>query len=107
MPSFLGRITTRRAAILLGQKLGANKLLAAGGSFWAASSLHYVWPELGIPRHGTERSVATGYGYFLINPAVGMALSVSLFAALLSWTSPNYLVARVIVSAFSVSCQRH
>lgn len=85
---------------VLVELLGTNKVFAAGASFLAATSLHYVFGRSWIFR-GTERAVATGYGYFLINAAIGLTLTVSLFAALISWTSVNYLVARVIVSIFA------
>jgi putative flippase GtrA len=79
---------------------GENKVFAAGVSFLAATSLHYMFGRSWVFR-GTERAVASGYGYFLINAAIGLALTVSLFAALISWTSINYLVARVLVSVFA------
>jgi hypothetical protein len=42
--------------------------------------------------------VASGYVYFLINAAIGLGVTMSLFAAFISWTSINYLVARILVS---------
>lgn len=120
-PSLRMRLTSRRAAVLLARNtavsgltflfglaimwvlvelLGTNKVFSAGASFLAATSLHYMFGRSWIFR-GTERAAATGYGYFLINAAIGLALTVSLFAALISWTSVNYLIARVIVSIFA------
>jgi putative flippase GtrA len=78
----------------------ANKVFSAGASFLAASSIHYAFGRSWVFR-GTERGLATGYGFFLINAAIGMALTVSIFAALISWTSMNYLVARILVSLFA------
>jgi len=37
----------------------------------------------------------------LINAGIGLSVTVSLFAALVCWTSMSYLVARIIVSAFA------
>ena len=85
---------------VLVELLAGNKVFAAGVSFLAATSLHYLFGRTWIFR-GTTRKIATGYGFFLINAGVGVALTVSLFAALLSWTPVNYLVARVLVSVFA------
>lgn len=82
------------------ERLSADKIVAAGTSFLVATSLHYGFGRSWVFR-GTERGLATGYGYFVINALIGLALTVSLFAALVSWTSINYLVARVIVSIFA------
>jgi len=85
---------------LLVERLEANKIIAAGVSFFLATSLHYGFGRSWIFR-GTERGLASGYGYFFINALVGLALTVSLFAALIRWSSINYLVARIIVSIFA------
>jgi putative flippase GtrA len=119
--SLLTRIASRRAAILLARNtavslatflfglavmwvlvelMGASKVFAAGISFLAATSLHYVFGRSWIFR-GTERKAAAGYGYFLINAGIGLTVTVSLFAALVSWTPMSYLVARVLVSVFA------
>ena len=79
---------------------GANEVLSAGASFLAATSLHYTLGRSWVYR-GTQRGVAAGYGYFLMNAGIGLALTVSLFAVLISWTPMNYLVARVLVSIFA------
>jgi hypothetical protein len=63
----------------------------------AATTVHYVFGRTWIFR-GTKRGVASGYGYFLINAAVGLAITVVLFAALLRWTPINYLIGRTLVS---------
>ena len=78
----------------------ANEVFSAGASFLAATSLHYTLGRSWVYR-GTQRGVAAGYGYFLMNAGLGLALTVSLFAVLISWTSMNYLVARVLVSIFA------
>ena len=45
-----------------------------------------------------QRGRATGYALFLINAAIGLAVTVVLYAAILEFTAIHYLVARAIVS---------
>ena len=82
---------------LLVQHGGIGKLAAAAIAFIAANTLHYVFGRTWIFR-GSQRGLAAGYVYFLINAIVGLAVTMALFAALLEFTSINYLVARTIVS---------
>lgn len=79
------------------QFLGMDKLVAAALAFIAATSLHYGFGRTWIFR-GTTRGMASGYAYFLINAAIGLAVTILLFAAFIRWTSINYLVARTLVS---------
>ena len=79
---------------------GVHKLLAAGLGFLASNSIHYGFGRAWIYR-GTERGLASGYGYFLVNAGIGLVITVALFAAFLRWTSLHYLVARVVVSIFA------
>lgn len=79
---------------------GVNKLLAAAAGFLVSNSIHYAFGRAWIYR-GTERGVASGYAYFLVNAGIGLVITISLFAAFLRWTSMNYLVARVVVSVFA------
>jgi len=79
---------------------GVGKLPAAAIGFVAANTLHYALGRSWIFR-GTERGVASGYVYFLVNAAIGLAITMTLYAAFLRYTSVNYLVARVIVSVFA------
>lgn len=74
-----------------------DETIAAGASFLGASSLHYGLAKAWVFR-GSERGVAAGYVFFLLNAGVGLLLTVSLFEALMEWTNLNYLVARVLVS---------
>ena len=69
-------------------------------AFVIANSIHYGFGRGWIFR-GTDRALATGYVFFLINAAVGLVITVTLFAALIRWTPINYLVARVLVSIVS------
>lgn len=82
---------------LLVERAGVAKVPAAAVSFIVATSLHYVFGRTWIFR-GTERGVAAGYAYFLINAGVGLVATTGLFAALIALTAINYLVARVLVS---------
>jgi putative flippase GtrA len=77
-----------------------GKLPAAAIGFIAANTLHYALGRSWIFR-GTDRGVASGYVYFLVNAAVGLAVTMVLYAAVLRFTSIDYLVARVIVSVFA------
>ena len=79
---------------------GMDKLLAAALAFIAATSLHYLFGRTWIFR-GTERGVASGYVYFLINAGIGLVITIALFAAFIRWTSINYLVARALVSVIA------
>lgn len=76
---------------------GMGKVVAAAVAFVAATSLHYVFGRTWIFR-GTDRAVASGYVYFLVNAGVGLVITIVLFAALIRWTPINYLVARTLVS---------
>ena len=49
---------------------------------------------------GTARKVASGYGFFLVNAMVGLAITIGLFAAFVT-LGLNYLVARVVASIFA------
>jgi putative flippase GtrA len=82
---------------LLVEILRSDKVFAAGVSFLAATSLHYIVARKWIFA-GTARGLASGYGYFVIIAAVGLVLTVLMFAAINLWTPLNYLVARVLVS---------
>lgn len=82
---------------LLVEQAGVAKILAAAVSFIAATSLHYLLGRTWIFR-GTKRGVAAGYAYFLINAGVGLVVTTGLFAALITFTAINYMVARVLVS---------
>lgn len=118
MLCFLDRLLSRNAAELLGRDalvssmtfalgLGLmwvfvefakiDETVAAGVSFAVGNSLHYAAARSWIFR-GTTRGLAQGYGYFLINSGVGLAIVVLLFAALTAWTPIHYLIARALSS---------
>lgn len=85
---------------LLVEKLGSARVPAAALSFLFATTLHYVFGRAWIFR-GTERGLAAGYVYFLINAGVGLTITTILFAAVIEFTSIHYMVARVLVSVIA------
>jgi len=80
--------------------MGMGKVAAAALAFIIANSLHYAFGR-GWVFKGTDRGLAEGYVYFLINAGIGLMITISLFAAMIRWTPINYLVARVLVSVVS------
>ena len=82
---------------LLVERFGMDKIAAAAIAFLAANSLHFAFGYAWIYR-GTERRLAPGYGFFLVNAGIGFAITMLLFAALLRWTPLDYLLARILVS---------
>lgn len=82
------------------RRMGMGKVPAAAIGFVAANTLHYALGRTWIFR-GTERTVARGYIYFLVNAVIGLVLTVGLYAAALRYTHIHYLVARIIVSVFA------
>jgi putative flippase GtrA len=79
---------------------GWGKLEAAALGFVAANTLHYALGRSWIFR-GTERGIAEGYVYFLINSAIGLFVTITLYAAFLRFTPIHYILARVVVSVFA------
>jgi putative flippase GtrA len=76
---------------------GVDTLVATGATFLLATTLHYALGRAWIYR-GTERGVVPGYGYFLINALLGLAVTVIIMGALLKWAPIHYLAARILVS---------
>ncbi|MCB2049726.1 MAG: GtrA family protein [Novosphingobium sp.] len=77
-----------------------DEVLAAAIGFVAAQVVHYALAR-GWIFPGSERALTTGFVIFLVNAGLGMAITVGLYAALLEWTSMNYLIARLVVSVFA------
>jgi len=116
----MGRLLSRHAATLLARntivscgifafdiallwvlvQMGMGKVAAAALAFVVANSIHYAFGRGWIFK-GTDRGLAEGYVYFLINAGIGLVITISLFAAMIRWTPINYLVARVLVSVVS------
>jgi putative flippase GtrA len=85
---------------LLVERVGMGKIAAAVVAFLVANSIHYGFGRSWVFR-GTERALASGYFYFLINAGIGFIITISLFAAMVRLTSVNYLIARVMVSVIA------
>ena len=85
---------------LLVEQAGMGKVWAAVVAFIVANSIHHGFGRSWIFR-GTDRAFASGYAYFLVNAAIGLVITIALFAAIIRWTPVNYLVARVLVSVVS------
>jgi putative flippase GtrA len=81
-------------------RLHMPRVPAAALGFVAANTLHYALGRSWIFQ-GTDRGVASGYVYFLINATVGLAVTVGLYAALLRYTPLDFIVARILVSVFA------
>ena len=77
-----------------------NKVVATGLTFIVSTSLHYALGRTWIYR-GTTRRVVPGYGYFLVNAGIGLAVTVILFDVLIQVTQIHYLVIRVAVSVIA------
>jgi putative flippase GtrA len=81
-------------------RTGWSKLEAAAFSFVGANTLHFLLGRSWIFR-GTERGLRAGYALFLVNALIGLLITMLLYAALLRYTTINYLRARAIVSLFA------
>ena len=118
--TLVDRLVSRRGAILLArntvvstgvfllglvllwlmvEEFDMPKVPAAGLSFMASNTMHYVFGRTWI-FEGTERTVAAGYGLFLINAVVGLGITVGLFAGLVAM-GMYYLLARIVASVFA------
>ncbi len=119
-PGLVERLLTRRAAVLFGRNTVVSlfvflvglsvlwllvehgklaKVPAVALSFVVSNSIHYVFGRTWIYR-GTERAVASGYGYFLLNAVVGLAITIGVFAACVD-LGLHYLLARLVASIFA------
>lgn len=115
------RLWSRHAAVLLGRNTvvsiaifllglgvlwllveygGVHALIATAITFLAATTIHYALGRAWIFR-STDRKLVPGYGLFLVNALLGLAVTVVLMAVLLRWTPTHYLVARTFVSLFA------
>ena len=84
---------------LLVEQAEMPKVPAAGLSFMASNSIHYLFGRAWIYR-GTDRKVVAGYAYFLGNAVIGLAVTVALFAAFMA-IGMHYIVARIVTSIFA------
>ena len=84
---------------VLVEQFGVPKVPAAGISFLAANSIHYVFGRTWIYR-GTDRPAAAGYAYFILNALVGLAITLVLFAGFMA-LGMHYILARIVTSMFA------
>jgi putative flippase GtrA len=82
---------------LLVEQAGMSHLPAAAGSFLVAMSLQYLLSRVWVFKE-SERGLAKGYLYFLINAGIGLVVTLAAFAFLLELAGLHYLVARIIAS---------
>jgi putative flippase GtrA len=85
---------------LLVENLFVPALPAAAMAFVAANSFQYAFARNWVFQ-GTQRRVASGYAFYLINAGVGLATTMLLYAAMLAFTSVHYLLARILVSVIA------
>ena len=76
---------------------GAPYLPAAAIAFLIAMSIHYVLSRIWVFR-GSERGMAKGYVYFLINAGIGLVVTTGAFALLMEAAGLHYLIARILAS---------
>lgn len=84
---------------LLVEEFDVAKLPAAAVSFLAANTMHYVFGRTWI-YSGTQRKLAAGYAYFIVNAVFGLIVTLLLFSGFMA-LGMNYLVARVVTSLFA------
>ena len=82
---------------LLVQEAHVDDLVAVSVAFLLAMSLHYVLARVWVFR-GTERGVASGYAYFIINAAIGLTVTLALFAVMTRLTGLHFLASRAVAS---------
>ncbi|MGQ0559329.1 MAG: GtrA family protein [Sphingosinicella sp.] len=81
------------------ETLGMGKILAATLAFLVAVTIHYAFARSWIFK-GSERALASGYAYFLINAVIGLVLTIASFAVLMA-LGLHYILARVIASVIA------
>ena len=79
---------------------GMDKVLAVTLAFIVANVLHYALARVWIFR-GTDRAVASGLVYFMVNAVIGLGVTVAAFWLLTNLTPLHYLVARILASVVS------
>lgn len=82
---------------LLVQEVHVNDLIAVSVAFLLAMTLHYVLSRIWVFR-GTERGVASGYAYFIINAVIGLTVTLALFAVMTRLTGLHFLASRALAS---------
>lgn len=82
---------------LLVERAGWAAMPAAALAFLAAATLHYALARRFVFA-GSTRGVASGYAWFLVNAAIGLVVTLGLFAMLVEWAGLPWLLARVLSS---------
>jgi putative flippase GtrA len=77
--------------------VGIPHVIAAVAAFIVPMILFYILERQWV-FPGTNRNVATGFLYFMINVGIGFAAMLATFWALLEFTPLHYLLARVLAS---------
>jgi putative flippase GtrA len=76
---------------------GLTYMPAAAIAFLFAMSVHYVVSRIWVFKE-SDRGLATGYVYFLMNAGIGLVVTLAVFWALINLLGVQYLVARIIAS---------
>lgn len=82
---------------LLIQEVHINDLVAVSVAFLLAMTLHYVLARIWVFR-GTDRGVASGYAYFVMNAVIGLTVTLALFAVMTRLTGLHFLASRAVAS---------
>ena len=77
--------------------LSVPRVAAAAIAFIVPMIIFYILARNWVFR-GTDRGVATGFVYFVVNIGIGFAVMLAVFWALLELTEIHYLAARIIAS---------
>ena len=121
MSEIVSRLAERRTAVLLGRNtvasvatfavdiallgllvevLGLVYLPAAAIAFLLAMTVQYALSRVWVFRR-SDRGMATGYFYFLVNAGIGLVTTLAMLFALVELAGLFYIVARVIASVVS------
>ena len=82
---------------LLVELAGISYLPAAATAFVLAMSAQYVVSRIWVFKH-SDRGLAAGYFYFLLNTAAGLVVTLAVFWLLLELAGMHYLLARAAAS---------
>ena len=118
MDEIVSRLAERRTAVLLGRNTVASfatfaldilllwllvefagivYLVAAAIAYLIAITVQYALSRVWVFRR-SDRGMATGYFYFLINAGIGLVATLAMLFALVELAGLFYLVARAISS---------
>lgn len=79
---------------------GFPRVPAAVLAFFVPMSIFYILERIWV-FPGTDRGVAKGFVYFMVNIGIGFVVMLGVFWALLLLTDLHYLIARVAASVVS------